>query len=229
MRKKSFLPSTDYEREIWYTAFYNGVVGLPTAWNITKDQITSLLNDMNAFRYSLVFLNAVVAFNETCTAAKDLLKKGPISTVAQAFPVFIPPVGMPLVAVAPGIFPRVTRFIGQLKKNDLYNDAIGKILGVIGPEIVVDYSTLRPALVLSISGGFVHIKYVRKQSEGIYLYCMRGTETSFTLLATITKATYNDTRPNQIVGVVEKRQYKAFFMEGDVAVGIESAVSFINC
>ena len=229
MRKKFYLPVTDYEKEVWYTVFYTGVVGLPAAWNITKDQITSLLNDMNAFRYSLVFLHAVVAFNETCTSSKKLLRSGPISSVPLAFPVFVPPAGMPLIAVAPGIFPRATQFIGQLKKNTLYNDAVGKILGVVGPEIVVDYATLRPVLVLSNTGGFVHLKYVRKYSEGIYLYCMRGTETSFTLLATITKATYNDTRPNQVVGVVEKRQYKAFFMEGDVAVGIESAVSFINC
>ena len=229
MNTEYYLPDGDLDREVWYHTFYTGVTGLPAAWGITKDQLTSIMNDRDAFRYSLVFLNAVAAFSANCTASKNILKSGPLSSTPQAFPVFVPPSGMPTVAVHPGIFIRVTQFVGQLKKNDLYNDAIGKILGVIGPEIVVDYTSLRPELVLSIDGGFIHIKYVRNHSDGIYLYCMRGTETTFTLLATITKTTYNDVRPNQVEGVVEKRQCKAFFMEGDVAVGIESAVSFINC
>ncbi len=229
MKKKYYLPDADYEREIWMNTFYTGVAGLPAAWDIDATQITSLLNDRNAFRYSLVFQEAVNVFCQTCTASKQLLKSGPKSLIPQAFPVFVPPAGMPLIAVTSGIFNRVTQLVGQLKKNDLYNEAVGKILGVIGSEIVVDYSTLRPALTLSFEGGHIHLKYLRGKTDGIMLYCMRGTETTFTLLTTITKTIFNDTRPNLEVGQAETRQYRAFFMVSDVAVGVESLVVSISC
>ena len=70
-------------------------------------------------------------------------------------------------------------------------------------------STTQPVLTLSFDGGLVHAKYIRGHAEGIFLYCMRGTETAFTLLAIITKTIYVDLRPNLIVGQAEKRQYRA--------------------
>jgi hypothetical protein len=94
---------------------------------------------------------------------------------------------------------------------------------------VVDFAKVKPRLELLLEGGFVHVKYVRGHTEGMYLYSLRGTETEFTLLATVTKPTYKDTRPNLLVGQAEKRQYRAFYMVGDVAVGLESAVAIINC
>ena len=229
MKKRYYIPDGDYEREVWLNTLYAGVAGLPKAWNISEDQLTSLLNDRDAYRYSLVYQEVAIAFSEACTSCKDLLKRGLISPHPQLFPVFEPPDGMPTIAVHPGIFTRVANLVSKLKLNDLYNEAIGKMLGVIGAEIVVDYSILQPELRLTDISGYIHIRYIRGATEGIILYCMRGAETTFTLLATITKTTYNDTRPNLIDGQAEKRQYRAFFMVSDVAVGIESSLVNINC
>ncbi len=184
MQTKYYLPHADKDREVWLTNFYTVVAALPLAWNIGAPQLLSVLNDKNAFTYSLVFLEAAVAFKESSTSSKDA---------------FTPPVGM-LIPVAPGIFQRITFFVGQLKKNALYTEAIGIVLKIIGADIVVDLSTAHPILDLSMGGGLVHIKYVRGHAEGIILYCMRGTETTFTLLAMVTKTTYTDTRPNLVVG-----------------------------
>ena len=60
-----YLPDADYEREIWMNTFYTGVAGLHAAWIIDAAQITSLLNDRNAFRYSLVFQETVNVFDQT--------------------------------------------------------------------------------------------------------------------------------------------------------------------
>jgi hypothetical protein len=228
MATQYYLPDGDKEREVWLINFYTALAAIATAWGITAPQLLSVLNDSNAFRYSLVFLEAATAFKETSTSSKDLFRNGPQSVTPQAFPVFTPPPGAP-TPVPPGIFERITLLVGQLKKNALYTVTVGTSLGVIGADIVINYSTAMPVLVLTFEGGLVHLKYVRGHAEGILLYCMRGTETAFTLLATVTKTTYTDTRPNQTVGVAEKRQYRAFFMVGDVAVGIESAVISINC
>ena len=228
MQTKYYLPDADNDREVWLTNFYTGLAVIATAFGITAPQLLSVLSDANAFRYSLVFLEAAKTFAKTSTTSKDLLNDGASTSTPQAFPVFTPPAGMP-TPVAPGIFQRITLLVGQIKKNNLYTETIGNALKIIGADIVIDLSTAHPVLDLSMGGGLVHIKYVRGHAEGIILYCMRGTETAFTLLATVTKTTYTDTRPNLVVGQSEKRQYRAFFMVGDVMVGIESAIFSINC
>jgi hypothetical protein len=230
MEKKFYLPDADTEREVWLTNFQAGYAALAliTAWGITAPQLLSVLNDTNAFRYSLVLLEAAKVFSKTCNVSKGLLNIGASTAIPQAFPVFIPPAGAP-TPVPPGIFQRITLLAGQLKKNPLYTETIGTNLKIIGADIVIDMSTAQPVLSLSLEGGLIHAKYIRGHAEGIFLYCLRGTETAFTLVAMITKTTYVDSRPNLFVGQAEKRQYRAFFMVGDVAVGIESAVFSINC
>ena len=228
MERDYYLPEADKDRDIWLSNFATKVAALPVAWGVTAATITSLDNDAAAFHYDLLLIEAAKTFAHTCTASKDSLRNGPQTTTILAFPTFVPPPSPP-TAVLPGIFDRVNLIAGQLKKNALFTEAIGILLGIVGAAITVDFSTAKPVLVLTFEGGFVHIKYTRGHAEGIFLYCMRGTETTFTLLAMVTKTTYVDARPNQTVGQPELRQYKAFFMVGDVAVGIESAVFSIHC
>ena len=230
MEREYYLPDGDNERELWLTNFYTGVAALAliTAWDISTGQLTSLENDKNAFRYSLVFLAAAVSFKTTSTASKDALNHGVSTSTPQAFPVFTPPAGAP-TPVPPGIFDRINLFVGQLKKNNLYTEAIGIALGIVGAEIVVNFATLKPTLKLDTSGGWIYVHYVRDHAEGIFLYSKRGTETAFTLLAMVTKTSYVDARPNLVVGQAEERQYQAFYMVGDVAVGLISLVASITC
>lgn len=228
MAVEYYLPDGDNEREVWLTNFNTALIAIATAFGITAPQLLSVLNDSNAFRYSLVFLEAAKTFAKTSTTSKDELKDGPETTTPQAFPVFVPPAGAP-TPVAPGIFARITLLVGQLKKNALYTETIGEALGVIGAEIVVDFSTLKPTLKLETSGGSIYVHYVRGHAEGILLYSKRGTETAFTLLAMVTKTSYVDARPNLVVGQAEERQYQAFYMVGDVAVGLISLVASITC
>ena len=230
MEREYYLPDGDNERELWLTNFYTGVAALAliTAWDISTGQLTSLENDKNAFRYSLVFLAAAVSFKTTSTASKDALNHGVSTSTPQAFPVFTPPAGAP-TPVPPGIFDRINLFVGQLKKNNLYTEAIGIALGIVGAEIVVNFATLKPTLKLDTSGGWIYVHYVRGHAEGILLYSKRGTETAFTLLAMVTKTSYVDARPNLVVGQAEERQYQAFYMVGDVAVGLISLVASITC
>ncbi len=228
MKHKYYLPDGDDPRATWLSTLATGVGALPAAWNILPAQITSLHNDANAFKYDLLMIEAAAKFDKGCTANKNELRDGPVATAVLAFPAFTPPPGAP-IPVQPGIFVRVALFVAQLKKNDLCTEAIQIALGIQGEEIVIDFTTMQPTLTLHHEGGHIHISYVRTHADGIYLFGERGTETEFTLLATITKTTFNDTRPNLIVGQAENRRYRAFFMVGDVMVGIESAVFSINC
>ncbi len=228
MQKEYYLPHGDNERDVWLSNFVTKVAALPAGFNILPAQNTSLSNDSAAFHYDLLLLEAAHTFSQTCTANKDSLRDGPQTATPLAFPAFVAPAGAP-TPVLPGVFERVVLVAGQIKKNALFTEAYGISLGIIGADVITHFATAQPGLSLSLEGGHVHIKYAFQHTDGLYLFSMRGTETEFTLLATITKNTYNDTRPNLVVGVPEKRQYRAFYMVADVMVGIESAVVSITC
>jgi hypothetical protein len=228
MQRDYYLPHADKDREVWLTNFYTQLKAIAATFGYTPAQMTSLLNDANAFRYGLLLQEAAKTYAESCTKSKDSLRNGPQTIVIEAFPAFVPPAGAP-TPVLPGIFDWAILMVAQIKKNAAYTATIGEVLGVIGAEIVSNFSTAQPVLQLTFEGGLVHLMYVRGQADGILLYCMRGDETVFTLLFTVTKTTYIDSRPNQTVGQPELRQYRAFYMVGDVAVGIESAVVSIKC
>jgi hypothetical protein len=227
MQTKYYLPDADKARSIWLSSFYTELAALAEAWGIDAAVLLWVLNDSKAFAYELLMLEAAEKFAKACTANKDELRNGPASITALAFPVFTPPAGAP-TPVPPGIFARIQLLVGQLKKNAKYTVAIGVLLGIIGEDVVVNFEKARPDLKLVHTGGLIHISYALNHTHGLYLFSMRGTETTFTLLATITKPSFNDARANLVVGVAEKRQYMGLYMVDDVQVGLESAIVYIT-
>ena len=57
---------------------------------------------------------------------------------------------------------------------------------------------------------------------------MRGAETVFTLLKSVTRGHFIDARPNITIGTPEARQYYVTLIVGDLEVGIPSAHETIN-
>ena len=153
---------------------------------------------------------------------------GKNSVATTGFPEIVIPL-LPPTAVQPGIFNRARKLVKTLKANHNYNDdIIGKDLGTVGETIVPDYATMRPGLKLSLSGMAILIKSPKKGTDSIHLYSKRGTETAFTFLATISKASWLDMRLNLVAGQPETRSYQAWYVMGDQVIGLISAVQIIT-
>jgi hypothetical protein len=200
---------------------YVALFGLATA------ETGILLADLNAIRYTNLLVKAVAKFALACTKYRNAMNSGLEEVPTPAFPVFVPP-PLPPTAVQPGVYNRIRKFVKILKANANYTDVIGLDLATIGATIVVNYALYKPVLKLSLNGLALIIKYTKKGTGGIQLYCMRGAETEFTLLATISKASYSDLRANLIAGQPETRNYQAWYVVNDVVVGLISAVSTIS-
>jgi hypothetical protein len=217
-KTKYFMPKADEARAFWFDNFYQTFLLIFLTFGFTAPQMALMLLDLNAYKYTIVFNNAVKAFTKTCSAFKKAMNNG-TGTAAAAFPVFaVPP--LPPPAVPPGVFTRLLAIIKIIKANPNYTVAIGMSLKIIGAEINPDWEFLTPDLSLTLAAGKPKTKCPKQNTDGIQLLCMRGTETVFTLIATVTLASYTDIRANLVAGQPETRIYKALFLVNDVVVGI---------
>jgi hypothetical protein len=106
-----------------------------------------------------------------------------------------------------------------------YNDTIGKELGLVGSRLVTEWDSLKPTLSTQLKpDGRVVISFSKGKTNGIHLFCRRGSQTEFEFLGVDTASPYYDTRPNENVGQNEKREYYAVFFVKDELVGDRSDI-----
>ena len=106
---------------------------------------------------------------------------------------------------------------------------MGIDLDIIGADIVINWLTAQPTKVkVQLSAGVVHGSFLKWESDGGRVECMRGTETEFTTFTNVTGAKFIDDRPNLIPGKPETRQYRIWYLLKDVVVGVVSAVVTIT-
>ena len=228
-KTKSYLPVTDALRLTWFENFYlKLLLSYVLTFGLTPAQTDALLADLKALRYTNLLCESIAKAALACNGYRKSMTRGTDKVITPGFPTIQVPL-LPPTAVQPGIFNRIRKLVKMLKANPNYNDdIIGKDLATVGETIVVDYTTLRPDLRLSLSGLAILIKYFKKGTNSINLYCKRGAETEFTFLATISKASYNDMRANLVIGQPETRNYQAWFVMGDQVIGLISAVQTIT-
>lgn len=214
----SFIPRADKDKAVWLKNFANKFSGYATTFGFVAADVTSVNNDSASFSYQLDILELFKTETQERTAYKDLLRDGPLATVAVPAP-GLPTIPAAPVAVAPGIFVRISNIAKRIKAHPAYTDSIGKDLGIISSATVQALAETKPTLKLSTDGGQIVVKYIKNGMPGIRIMAKRASETDFTLLAVVTQATYKDTRTNATPGTPEIRQYCAWYFDKDEPVG----------
>lgn len=117
------------------------------------------------------------------------------------------------------------RIAKKIKASKGYTEAIGKDLGIIGPDVPQpDMDKVKPKLIGIVAAGAATIKFDKGDMEGVKIYSKRGSETHFTFLGTDTHSPYHDNRPKLVEDVPEERQYFAFYFQNDYEVGQQSDI-----
>jgi len=117
------------------------------------------------------------------------------------------------------------RIAKKIKASVNYSEEIGNDLGIIGADVPTpDPSSMKPTLKVKLSGQNVIIEFNKQGMEGVRIYSKRGTEGSFTYLATDTHSPYTDSRTKLVDSGPEERQYYAFYFVENSDAGIQSDV-----
>jgi hypothetical protein len=107
-----------------------------------------------------------------------------------------------------------------MKTASSYSDALGDIIGIVGPEDTTDLSTAKPTLTgTAKAGGSVEIAFDKSVSEGVNIYCRRDGDPGPVFLARDTVSPYVDNRPLLVAGKPEVREYRALYVVADAEIG----------
>lgn len=235
MKKQPFLPAGDLDREKWLLNFDTEFAGMAINLGFTAAEATAVHNDYLSFSYVLG-ANAVLKHElQERNKFKDLLADGNIGSAMNAFP------AMPTLAAAPtavpvaGIFKRMSKVVQRIKNHPNYNEAIGKNLGIIGAEHVVDFGNIKAeGQVKSVNADRIALSFTKGQTDGVVVYdgvpsqavadaALRTPDFNWVEIGRAKISPFVDTRPNKTHSP-ETRYYKMRHIKNDQFVGNDSDI-----
>jgi hypothetical protein len=244
MRKAYYLPYTDNAKVAWFMNFSSAFATIAETFDFTKEEVESVKNDFIVCKY----------MNETCslfkselqerTRYKDLLFMGEIGTSLGSFP-SLPEMPVAPSPVAAGVFKRTGKLVQRIKSHPKYNVSIGRNLGIIGAEKVIDLDAIKPEIkIKAVTADSISISFIKNRMDGVVVYAgtpMRmpavagnilipDTETEVKMnwveIAKNNLSPFIDKRPNSSTKP-ETRYYKMRYFRKDVLVGEDSDIIYV--
>ncbi len=238
MKKQYYLPADDKGKSDYLTLFAAKLATYAALLGITPAELAGAQADSDAFKFIVLYNKAIKDYLEGCTEIKNILRDKEGTPVA-GWPQLPMLPASPAIVLA-GIFKRNARLVGRIKKNDNFNEQIGKDMGIIGAETpVLDPETLTPVLKAAIvSGGHPKLQWNKPDGvDGIHFFVNRGSKTvaeplppmggvapsGFIFLATDTEPDYIDTAALPAQGESAVWKYISIYFNNGEYIGQYSA------
>ncbi len=202
MAKKDYIPKRYADIRLWEQTFINQIDAIAATLGISAAEVSAIKNTLG--HHMSLREEAYKKKRESEAATKEFL------------------------AVGKTALKEVRRFGTYIKSSPGYNPGMGKALGIICPEVEINYTTLKPRLKLLATQNGVRISFSKPGNlSGVKIYSRRGTENQFTFLGVDTQSPYQDKRPNLIENTPERREYYAVLFNDDDEVGKPSNIAGI--
>ncbi|QPK62416.1 hypothetical protein IVG45_16380 [Methylomonas sp. LL1] len=204
MAKSDYFPRPDGELLIWHDRFILNLASLKTQLGLSDEDIAGCGSDNKELHGKVAAANIAAAASHHATAEKQAYR-GQLENSVRA----------------------LTR---RIKAHPSYTEALGNLLGIIGPESSMDLSDAKPVLkAADQTGGIVILSFQKFKSDGINIYSQRDNESEFIFLARDTQTRYADNRPLLVAGKPELRRYTAVYVHKDAEVGQYSDELVVSC
>jgi hypothetical protein len=213
-KKEYYLPRADNDKNVWINNLNSKLGTYAATLGLSAADITALNNDTLMFTYLINVTEIITNYKKLRVDHKNLLRDGPIGAAGGAMPA-APALPSVPTAVAPGIFPRVTQLVQRIKTNANYTEAIGKDLGIVGSQQMMNATEMKPTIKLVFKGGQVEVQWVKGDADAIRIETDKGTGT-WQFLAVDTIPHYTDTAA--ITGPAVWK-YRAMYLLNDELVG----------
>jgi len=228
MSKKSFLPRTDLDKQIWLQNLAAKIALYASKYNLSAADIAKLKAAALYFAYWLDYQNQFNEYTKKITAYKNELRDGvPAGAEPSTEPV-APLVEPPPPAAAPGIFVFAASIGNIIKKNTAYTVADGNDLGIEGAEITIDLQSKKPVITIRlVDGGKPELVWQKSGMDGIEIFVDRG-DGRWQFLAIDTYPNYIDTTPLSDTVSSAVWNYKCIYRYDDAQTGQWSDVATVT-
>ena len=198
MAKGDYLPRRKDEFDTWEEHYEDSVETEALTLGFDAGEITTLKTTISDHRGTFSTMNAKKAEYKAAVEANNIKEKSVRDAIRAA-----------------------TR---RMKAHPNYTTEKGDLLGIEGPESSLDPHSMKPTLTIKLEANQPRIFFGKEGLDGIRLSRERGPETAFIKIADDRYPPYLDSEPNLVEGQPEERRYKAFFLDGDEEVGLESDI-----
>ena len=224
MAQKYYLPRGEFKKHTWLGNFAGKLPAYADLFELSDEEMELLQQYKLAYNYSIALLLASKSFSRQCTSFKTAISGGALKKNAMSVPEMVMPPDIPAVFYS-GTFTYISKLVRRIKAKESYNNVIGKGLGIIGEERNRnEKDDFMPVLSYKVVSNFIHLKYIKKNTDGAIIESKRGEEKEFTLLQKVNKPVYIDKRTNLIKDQPEERHYRAWFFKDDEIIGQVSSV-----
>ncbi|NJA04777.1 hypothetical protein HC024_03315 [Methylococcaceae bacterium WWC4] len=204
MPKSDYFPHSDNDLQIWHDRFNANIATLKDILGFTDEDLSAIHADNERLHQTISAASAAAAAAHSAVVEKSNV----INDIAS----------------------HTRGYARRAKANPNYKDAMGALLGIVGPEIHIDPASYKPILTaIDQTGGIVQLKFNKYKSDGINIYSQRENDDGLVLLARSMVSPYIDNRPLLVAGKPELRRYTAVHLLGDNEVGQFSDELVVNC
>jgi hypothetical protein len=222
MAKQYYLPKTDNQKNAWLINFANKLPAYAAMFHITPDEVTDMTKGSVYFDYCINYRNLYINYTRALTSWKNNLIKGKAGALPQ------PPIPPTAPAAVPvGIFTRATLLAQRIKGHQEFTYEIGKNMGIVGVEHVVDVNKLQPKINLKIVTDKVVVKWQKKGMDALEIWRKIGNE-DWQFLTLDMKPHYTDNSLIVPSGSSVVAHYKAIYHQNDERAGQWSNESTIS-
>lgn len=211
-----FLPSDDAGKADALDHFAAKLPSYAAQFGISDAEVAQVQADAAAFRHELQAVQLASAYSQHRTNHKNLVRDGGADNIEPPPPLALPPAPPPVPA---GVIPRFKAVAQRIKKHPKYTPAIGKDLGIVGSEKVVDPGTWKPILGSGLQAGHPAIAWTKGDADALEIHVDRGDGQGFRFLAIDIKPDYLDNAPLPPPGTGAAWKYKAVYLLDDQQVG----------
>lgn len=215
MSKTAYLPKSDKDKVTWLNNFASKFSTIAIPFGFTAADVTTVNNYAAMFSYLINSVESLTTSKAKYVTHKNLIRNGAIGS-SVGVPPAVPTLPAMPTAVPAGIFPMIAQIVQRIKNNtSLYTEAIGKDLGIVGADQIIDPTTMKPLLTLVQKGGQVEVQWVKGHADSIRIEVDRDGK-GFQFLTIDTVPNYTDTTPMAAAGTWK---YKAMYEIADELVG----------
>lgn len=193
-----FIPSTDAELLRWLNNYKEQITVQGPLVGLTPAVVTELQDKAQKGIDGLLAVILKKREYQEAILAKNLVRNEEVAFIANASII--------------------------LKRSALYTENIGGVLGIINTAGAQSRVTLQPAMRVNVFPDYVELGFNKRGQAGVTIFSrIHGTE-EWTKLGNAGVSPYKDTRPLQVAGKAEVREYMARCYSSDEFVGQNSEV-----
>jgi hypothetical protein len=217
MARKSFMPHTHIGQLEMQESFIAALPKYQTRFDLSDEDIATVINDTYNLRHAYTLKQHALNFSHNCTAYFNLLLNGGSDSAVLPVLSALPP--SLASSVVPGATARFASLVARIKAHKNYTEAIGQDLQIIGPVIVIDPASWKPALSIQHNAGHPVIVWTKGQAGAIEIWANRDDGRGFAFFTINTEPNTLDNTPLPPPDTAVNWQYKAIYRLHDEQVG----------